>query len=1059
MKKRFTKKLLTVMITLTLVLSMSSYDIRAYILPLSLTKGIVSLDTFYGNENSLQSNLQETLLLKISSIEPTVLFRNEQNGLMQAVDIIISNPGQPVEGLLKVRFRSLKELSVDLGTIKTGEGKYRFFVPDVSVVKPVEFVLLTSAKIQDRRSLSWTPRKHWEICLIPMAHHDLGYTAPIEHVMQTYCETYNDVIRFCEETENYPEEARFRYSVEESWSLQHFIETSDKETREKLSKYMKEGRIEVQALFAELVTNMCSHEELVRSLYPSFKINNEFGGQIKVGSITDIPGLSWALPTILTGVGINYFFGGMPTYFEWGNGYPAYWYPENYNDKVKHTFWDEKNILRSHGRPDAFYWKGPDGSKVLVYYQAGYGCWSPRSFDEVMNELPGMLNDMDNRGNPFSVMRYAGYDCSDNTKTDIIVSNVAREWNSQWAYPKLIVSTSAMFFEKLEKQCKDLRTFTGDMPDTDYPVGAISMAKETTQNRVTHDRITSAEKIATISHILLNSNYPSKDIKAVYDNMMLYDEHCWGMYHGFGEVEDWAFDEKSSYSYKALGLTRLLSSGGVSGYDEATYESNAKNIANSIGYTEEGQHIVVFNPLSFNRNDVVNVTDFIHKKPFELIDIETGQKVPYQINIVDSPQSPVPYAAARYAGGQINHTEDSYLTFVAENVPSMGYKTYRIVPAEKSSVPQSNLVLTDKSIENRFFKVTINPETGTVSSIYDKELNIELVDKTARHQVNQLITRWIKTGKEESPKTATICKGQSGPVYASIIVSTSGAGCPQLNQEIILYDKIKRIDFNNRVLKDMTPTQEVYFAFPFKMDTPDFRFEGPLSVIKPLRDQFPGSNTNYYSVQHWADVSDGNTGITLTPIDAHLVMFGGLNPIVVSQAHHAVDPPDFLPEFVRDMKKGYMYSFVMNNNFRTNMQPVQLGDILFRYSVTSHKGNWIEGRPQDFGWAVKNPLIPVPVSGKSKGNLPESLSFCQLDKPNVILLTMKKAENNDGVIIRLNETEGKDTEVNVTLPKITIKRAYETNLVEENENSVDFREQTIKLNIKAFGLKTIRIIF
>ena len=72
--------------------------------------------------------------------------------------------------------------------------------------------------------MSWTPRKHWEICMIPISHHDLGYTATIEHVMRNYRETYNDVIQFCEETENYPDEAKFRYSVEESWSLQHFIE-------------------------------------------------------------------------------------------------------------------------------------------------------------------------------------------------------------------------------------------------------------------------------------------------------------------------------------------------------------------------------------------------------------------------------------------------------------------------------------------------------------------------------------------------------------------------------------------------------------------------------------------------------------------------------------------------------------------------------------------------------------------------------------------------------------------------------------------------------------------
>ena len=1019
--------------------------------------GIISKDALIlEKDRTLQSNDHKSPILKILKVEPTVLFRTEQNGLMQAVDMVINNKGQEVVGLLKVRFRSLKELSVDIGTIKAGEGKYRFFVPDVSVTQPVEFVLQTSDKIQDRLSLSWTPRKHWEICIVPISHHDLGYTAPIEHVMRTYRETYNDVIKFCEETENYPDEAKFRYSVEESWSLQDFIENSDKETRNKLAKYIKEGRIEVQALYAELTTNISSHEEMIRLMYPSFRINKEFGGQIRVGSITDIPGLSWGLPTALSGAGIKYFFGGMPTYFEWD------W--DKYKDLVKHTFWDEKNILRPHGKPDAFYWKGPDGSKVLVYYQGSYGWWNmssmegPKSYNQIMNELPDTLNDMDRRGVPFSVMRFGGYGCTDNTKTDIIISNLAREWNSIWTYPKFIVSTNAMFFEKLEKQCKDLRTFTGDMPDTDYPVGATSMAKETTQNRVTHDRITSAEKIATMSYVLLNSNYPADDIREVYDNIILYDEHCWGMYHGVGDVADWAFDEKSSYSYKALGLTELITSGGVSQYDQTTYESNAKNIANNIAFDKDGQYIVVFNSLSLSRNDLVNIPNFLHKEPFDLVDIETGQNVPYQIIKIDSPQSPVPHAAGRYANSQINPIEGFNLAFVAENVPSMGYKTYRVVPAPNSSGSQSNLAMTDKSIENRFFKVTLNPETGTVASIFDKELGIELVDNSARHQVNQLITRWIKTGKEESPKIANIRKGQNGPVYVSLLVSTSGAGCPQLTQEIILYDKIKRIDFSNRVLKDMTPTQEVYFAFPFKMDNPDFRFEGPLSVIKPLRDQFPGSNTNYYSVQNWADVSDGNAGITLSPVDAHLVMFGGLNNVETSQAHHAVDPVNYGSPFITELKKGHMYSFVMNNNFRTNMPPTQLGDILFRYSVTSHKGDWIEGRPRDFGWAVKNPLIPVVTDGKSKGNLPATLSFCTVDKPNVIVLTLKKAEDGVGIIIRLNETEGIDTEVNVTLPKITIGKVYETNLVEEDEKLMDVHGQTIRINIKAFGVKTIRIL-
>jgi hypothetical protein len=1000
------------------------------------------------NDKTLQINAQKGLMLKIIEVEPTVLFRKEKDGLMQAVDITIENSGQEVDARLQVKFRTHDELSIDLGTIKSGEENYRFFVPEVSGTIPVEFALVLGGKIQDRLSMTWTTRKHWEICLTPISHHDLGYTNTIERVLQQYCGIYADVLRFCDETANYPDEAKFRYNVEESWSLQYFIEKSDRATCDKLARYMKEGRIEVHALFGNEISDMCSHEELVRLMYPSCRINREFGGKIEVGSITDVPGMSWGLPTVLFDAGIKYFFAGLPIhYFEFGG------YNKQFRDI--HTIWDEKNIMRPQGRPDAFYWKGPDGSMVLVYYQGGKGCWSPKSTDQVMNELPGMLNNLDSKGNPFSVIRYAADGCGDNIGTDIIVSNLVSDWNSKWAYPKLIVSTTSMFFEKLEEQCKnskDIRTYSGDLPQTDYSVGALSSAKETTVNREAHDRLNSAEKLATMANLLAKAKYPAGDIRDAYDNMMLFDEHTWGTSDPLGIVQDWAWSEKSRYAFKAAGLAEMMlngSEGSVSG---------AMSIANAIAFREEDQHIVVFNPLSFNRNDLVTITNFYRKEPFDIIDIETGQKMPHQVIKINNPQLPLPYAAGRFARGQFSDNEDYNLAFVADNVPAMGYKSYRIVQAENSSSSSTSLVLTDMSIENRFFKIELNPQTGTITSIYDKDLGVELVDKNAPHQVNQMITRWVKTGKEDSPSHSAIQKGQNGPVYASLLVSTSGAGCPELTQEIILYDKIKRVDISDRVLKDMTPTQEVYFAFPFKMDNPDFRFEAPMAVIKPLRDQFPGSNSNYYSVQHWADVSDGKTGITLSPVDANMVEFGGLNNSEVSSAHHGVTPVKFGAPFVTEMKKGYMYSYVINSNFRTNFQTTQLGDILFRYSITSHKGNWIEGRPRDFGWATGNPLIAVPVDGKSKGNLPEILSFCQIDKPNVMLLTMKQAEDGEGIIIRLNETEGRDTEVNVTLPKMTIRKVYETNIVEMNNNLLDLQGQTIKIKIKAFGIKTIRII-
>jgi hypothetical protein len=871
---------------------------------------------------------------------------------------------------------------------------------------------------------------------VPITHHDLGYTDTIENVLNLYGGFYDDVLRFCEETKDWPEESKYRYTLEGTWSIQHFIENRPKEVIDKVGKYIKEGRIEIGALFGNEISALCSHEQLIRLMYPSFRLKRQYGASIRTGSITDVPGLSWGLPTVLAGAGVKYFFAGLPTYFEWGRS-------------DIHTFWDESAILR-HGRPDAFHWQGPDGETVLVYYQGSYGFFKrvtgPHTYKYVMDNLPGMLEAMEKQGTPFDVARYI-HNGVDNYPPDVKISHIVREWNSRWAYPKLIVATNSMFFEKLEKQCEDVRTFRGELPHTDYVVGAISTAKQTSINRITHDRLHSAEKFATVASLASDYAYPAEKIREAYDNVLLYDEHTWGKDYPAGKLQDWAWNEKSHYAYKAAGLTKPILSGSLD------------RIANKIALKEQGRHIVVFNSLSFQRTDVVRVSRFDVKEPFDLIDEDTGQKVPYQVVELDSPQAPVPYAAHRYGRGQFENKELFELVFAAEGVPSFGYKTYRLEAKKKAARFSSSVVVGESSLENRFFKVSLESQTGAIESIYDKELSRELVDKRAPHKLNQFVARWVQSGKKESPKKATIRKGQSSPVYGSLVVSSQGAGCPQLTQEIILYDKIKRIDFANRVLKDSTPLLEIYFAFPFNMPKkPDFRFEGSNSVIKPLRDQFPGSNSNYYAVQHWADVSDGKIGITLSCIESHLLEFGGLWPCYVSQAHHGVTPPGFGREFVKpsELTKGYMYSFVLDSNFRTNFQPVQQGDMLFRYSIRTHQGGWKEGRCRDFGWAVCNPLIGVQVNGKKEGTLDRKMSFGQVDKPNVFLLTVKRAEDGDGIIVRLIETEGKDVTATLTLPHLTIKKAYRTNIVEENEGKATFTEHTITVPVKAFGITTIR---
>ena len=156
-----------------------------------------------------------------------------------------------------------------------------------------------------------------------------------------------------------------------------------------------------------------------------------------------------------------------------------------------------------------------------------------------------------------------------------------------------------------------MRTFRGELPDTDYVVGAASTALETGINRVTHDRLHAAEKFATVASLLAeyprppdtsfwitaHGHYPdlNRTIGEAYENALLYDEHTWGMAHPVGTLQDWSWSDKSRYAYKAAGLAESILGGSLGA------------IADRIALDNDGQHLVVFNSLSVTRTDVVRV--------------------------------------------------------------------------------------------------------------------------------------------------------------------------------------------------------------------------------------------------------------------------------------------------------------------------------------------------------------------------------------------------------------------------------------------------------------------
>ncbi len=207
--------------------------------------------------------------VKLTAVKPTALFARDKGGLLQVVEVTVENGSKPQEMSLMVEAGSFTRL-VTLGVERNLRYTAHIQVPEVKQPTSARFVLKAGDRVLDTRSVDLRPRKHWTIYFVPITHHDLGYTDTIENVLNLYARFYDDVVRFCDETKDWPEEAQYRYTLEGTWSLQHFVAHRSKEAVDKFGGYVKQGRIEIGALFGNEIDSLCGHEELIRLMYPSF---------------------------------------------------------------------------------------------------------------------------------------------------------------------------------------------------------------------------------------------------------------------------------------------------------------------------------------------------------------------------------------------------------------------------------------------------------------------------------------------------------------------------------------------------------------------------------------------------------------------------------------------------------------------------------------------------------------------------------------------------------------------------------------------------------------------
>jgi len=397
----------------------------------------------------------------------------------------------------------------------------------------------------------------------------------------------------------------------------------------------------------------------------------------------------------------------------------------------------------------------------------------------------------------------------------------------------------------------------------------------------------------------------------------------------------------------------------------------------------------------------------------------------------------------------------------ADDVPAVGYKLLSVVDARSKTAEVRATEQSGDVLENRFYRVTLDAASGSIRSIWDKELKRELVDAGSPYRFGSYI---YVTGADDMPDNSLYRYGAGLPMpqltphpasggrivaveheaeTESATLESSAPNTPSIKTVITLPADSKRIDISVSLRKTATLHREAaYIAFPLSVERPEFAYDTQNGWVNPAKDELEGGSREWYAVQHWAAVHDDAVSVGIIPVDAPMVAFGD----IVRGAW----PKEFTP------KSATIFSWLMSNYWSTNFKSSQGGEYTFRYSFVSG-AKFDPARLTRSGWEQMTPLESDAVPASLTPSVQHSASFLTMDNDDVVMSAWKRAEDGRGSIVRLTEIAGVPETVHLSTPHFEIERAWRCSLLEDCVEELPVRDGGVVIKLESFGIVTLRL--
>lgn len=654
-------------------------------------------------------------------------------------------------------------------------------------------------------------------------------------------------------------------------------------------------------------------------------------------------------------------------------------------------------------------WQGVDGSKIFAAFNAGNytsGIKTDLSNDEFIIKK---LNQSAKENGGLQIgYQYFRIDNKVGAPKDSSLYWLDKSLHATG--PVKIVNAPADDLGKTlsSEDLKKFQVYNGELLMSTHGTGCYtSQAAIKLWNRKNEVLAEASEKAATIANYFGNP-YPREKLNNAWTRFL------W--HQSYNDITGTSIPEALPYTWndQLLSLNQFTQ----------VLENSAAGIFNAMNTKTKHVSLVVFNPLSIAREDVVEV-EIVFPKTVEGVRVNNkeGKEIVCQLLEAKGNKAKILFLA---------------------NVPSLGFEFYEVQQTGKQAGYQHELKASAQSIENSNYVLFFDQKTGDIKRILEKSKMRDLLSKPLRlaffNDTSEAWPAWeilyktiASTPKGYLDKVKSIEAIENGPIRATIKLTREREGSV-ITQYIRLYSGKpgERIEFYTEV-DWKTQATLLKADFSLALATSKATYDLGMGTI-----QRGNNSEKLYEVpaQNWVDVTlpDGSFGISL-----------------FSDSKYGWDKPNnntIRLSLLHTPKTGKDFSFQATND---------IGRHEFSYALYAHLNDWKKAKTQWIAAAFNQPLLAFQTSSHD-GPLGKSFSFASLNSPDVMIKTLKKAENSDEIVVHFQELIGaRAGNVKLSLPAAVIT-AREINGAEEYIGDGRIENSQLVFNInphqpKAFALK------